>query len=745
MSRAGTSSGGSAADISQLLENALQAHMGGDMKLAHQLYTRILKADPKNAAALHYAGVLAFQSGKTKDARKMISKALRLEPDNAEANSNLGLVLFELGQYSDAITRFAKALDVFPQSVNALVNLGMTLEALHRYDEAEARYAEALSLEPNSSETLFNLANTIAKQKRHEEAIATYLKALELEPGLVGARVNLGRTYTATGQFPEAIDVFGAALKNNPGDTEALKLLADVHYCQGAQLENQGETEGALSCFETAVSVHAEFAEAYVRIGSLRKALGQPDEALAAYIEALHKDPDFSGGHFNLANLLADIGRHEDAVTHYGRAVHLDPSMVEAHQNLGNVLRKLNRHDEARASYQRGLDIDPRHAGSLYGMGRHCKEMGDFDGAIDRYREVLAREPAHVEALYELAVNFPEQFDEPLRTQAIALFDNPATADQQKAVLAFALSSLSKFRKDFDTAFQYLLEANRLRRPSRYRVADERPTFDAFVRTLDDQTVAASSPGGASTITPIFIVGMPRSGTTLVEQVLSCHPDVSAAGEVTYLDNSLHQLFRETGRRFPDDFAAFDDGDIAFVRGQYLSMIPETLRATSYVTDKLPHNFRHLAVIRKAFPNAPIVHVRRDPMDTCLSIFEANFGDVHAYAHDLADLGEYYLMYADFMARCRAVIGIGLYELAYEDLVETAEPEIRQLLDFCGLAFHADCLSPHEARRTVKTASNVQVRQPITNASVERWRVYEAHLQPLLDILETVAGPADLS
>ena len=278
-----------------------------------------------------------------------------------------------------------------------------------------------------------------------------------------------------------------------------------------------------------------------------------------------------------------------------------------------------------------------------------------------------------------------------------------------------------------------------------YHEAADQQFFRLIAKTFDAGLVERFAGAGDPSPVPIFVLGMPRSGSTLVEQILASHPQIHAAGEMTNLDRVVRSLRDTVGRpiRFPQCAGGFDTESLRRIGQAYLASLPPLPEGKTRITDKLPSNFIYVGLIRMILPNARIIHTVRDPVDTCVSCFSRLFGAGHAYCYDLAELGRYYRAYHELMAHWRAVLPAGsMLDVAYEDVVGDLETQARRLIDYCGLPWDDRCLSFHTTSRTVSTASNLQVRRPLYRSSVQRWRRYEAHLQPLLTELEACRSNA---
>ena len=396
-------------------------------------------------------------------------------------------------------------------------------------------------------------------------------------------------------------------------------------------------------------------------------------------------------------------GRLEEAIAAFRAALRADPSHRAAARNLGNALREDGRLDEAIEWFERAIAIDPK------------------DGTAHRY-----------------LVETRTFVDEPHRARMETLAQDSRLDAEQRIDLHFALATALTRSGRYGRAFHYLREANALKRAGLvYDESRERLLMRSLRAMFSSGVVRRMRGCGDPSPRPVFIVGMPRSGTSLVEQILAAHPDVHAAGELEAFARCFNDLSPIAAD--PNDEGAFAYELAAALRdlgGRYLTCAGGG--ATLRVTDKMPSNFRFAAAIHLALPNAKIVHVRRSALDTCFSCYETHFSDGHEYAYDLRELGRYYRLYDEHMAHARALLpGNVMLDIDYEQIVGDFEASVRRIVDHCGLDWHAACLEPWRVRRPVRTASVVQVRRKIYATSVGRWKPYERELQPLIEALRT--------
>lgn len=477
--------------------------------------------------------------------------------------------------------------------------------------------------------------------------------------------------------------------------------------------------------------------------------------------------------HRNLGELCRRLGRLDEAVTTGKRATALAPNDLEAHYNLGLALTDKGEWDAAIRSYRRALELNPDHGLSWNNLGAALEKKGDLAGAEVAYARAVALNPAHHEAQNNLGAIYSQQGR---LVDACRCFEASIKANPDFIEPHFNLSSLKTYRADdphllhlernlaragdmpvparirywfalgkaredvgrYDEAFAAYAEGNRLqhdRLPCDEARADE--MLARLIAIFDRDFFAARRDVRGRDKTPIFIVGMPRSGTTLLEQILASHPAVHGAGELPDLNQVIMEAPARVGRRFPDFVPDLRPEDYRRLGDAYVERVWRLAPGTRYITDKMPANFFYIGVIRLMLPKAKIIHAMRDPMDSCFSNYARLFNDTMEFAYDLGTLGRYYVRYIKLMRHWHAVLPAGsLLDLRYEDLVADPEGQTRRLLDYLGLPWDDNCLAFHRNRRQVKTASVAQVRQPIYKTSVARWRHFETHLQPLRTIVQ---------
>lgn len=516
-------------------------------------------------------------------------------------------------------------------------------------------------------------------------------------------------------------------------DVDALATAATQYY-------TTGQFSKAEEVYLKIIALRPDWAEAQSNLGVILQQQGKLTEAGARYQRALELLPDSAMIHYNLANTFKKLGKSAEAIAHYEKALALNPGDAEVHNNLGVTLKHLDKFDEAAQQYRKALQLKPAYAEAHNNLANLLKDQGDFEEAKAHYERAFALDPGYTEAYHNYAnlVKFRPD-DAILMVLKTLASDIRQLPEEKRIYLHFALAKALDDTGDYAGAFEHMAQGNALKRQNvRYDEAVARKFFrqitEAFTADVFDRFHESGDPSS----TPIFVVGMPRSGTTLVEQVLASHPDVYGAGELDLMDRLSQHI-----PSYPASVSGLNTADLQMLGETYLKNLPALPQGKNRITDKRPLNFFHIGLIRLILPNARIIHVMRDPADTCLSCYSKLFAANIAFSYNLAELGRFYRRYHELMAHWRAVLPHGsMLDVRYEDMVANPEEQTRRLLDYCNLPWDERCLRFHETSRNVTTASAVQVRQPLFKSALNRRQHYEANLQPLLDELPHPAKTA---
>jgi len=680
------------------------------------------------------------------------------DPEAIAWQSDKGLALLLLGQPLIALPH----LEAVVQSSEAIaVDFGRwaaALAAVERYDEAADAYVEAIERQPGRAEWHSNLGGIRARQFRLDEALEQYERALRLKPDSekiqelrdrvllaldapdklvadrqsaakeapldVGLKVRLARALDLAEQPEEAMAAFKEAItlleSEEPANAEGFtkhQLLAEV----AARMQARARYAAALQFLDAAEGAYPddeeqdkadENAKAFSQRTAIAKAQvltdsGRAEKALEILDEAAESDPDLNERprvQLTRASALSETGDYEQAEALLRAAIETYPGNAAALMQLGQTLLWLGRMDEAVEYFERASEIDPNALANLVQAGQ------------------IPDDPAAIERMEKMA-------------------SNPFFADNPRGAMAFSLAKVYEKRKDFDEAFRWLEEANkRTGKTVKYDPEAHSVYIDSLIEAWTPEIFERFAGLGNPSRRPIFVLGMPRSGTTLTESILGSHPDIFPAGELPLMSSIVRKLSRvlKTRTPYPQNLAEFKPRTIEHAARYYLNHVAAIENESPFVVDKMPHNFLHVGLIALLFPNASVIHVNRDPRDSALSNYQQNFKAKHGtlgYSIDLEWTAQHINDYHRLMNHWREVVPIPIFELEYGAMVADQEGTTRQLLHFIGVDWDEGVKDFHKAERAVRTASVTQVRQGIYKTSSQKWRRYADHLGPLLDNL----------
>ncbi|HEX5392827.1 MAG TPA: sulfotransferase [Rhodocyclaceae bacterium] len=682
----------------QAMELASRAQAAGRLAEAEGILRQILSVEPNHAHALHLLGVVAYQAGQPQLALDLIKRAIGEDGNVALFHSNLAEMCRQQGQLEAAVEHGRRAVQLDPTMASAHSNLGIALYDAKDFDAAQACHREALALVPSLLQSLNNLGSIQRERKDAKGAAEWYRKALAVQP-----------------DYLESLSNIGAVLVEDDKADEAQPFL------------------------ERALQIHPHYPEALCNLGLVRLKQDKADEAAALLERSLALRPDYPEALVGLARAEHDRDRLKEAEALLRRALEVSPGRVDALCQLGTVRTELAQPEAAEAAYRQALAIDPNHADALTGLGNLKLEAGAIDEAEALLREAVFQAPDNMGARFHLTqVKKVKPDDENVAVLAAMAAD----ADEMQALSAdkrislhYALGKAYDDLKDYDRAFPHFIEGARIKRSKlNYDSKADVARAQRIADVVNADYLARLQGAGNSSDLPVFVLGMPRSGTTLTEQIIASHPDVFGAGELSDLMEILQQpVGQGIAPAYPENLTALTPATLTARGDEYLARVKRLAPKAKRITDKMPANYLGLGLIPLILPNAKIIHVKRNPVDTCISCFTRLFNRHQDATYDLAELGQHYAAYARLMNHWRAVLPGRFLEVQYEDIVADMEGQARRLIEFVGLEWNDACLAFHKTQRSIRTASVTQVRQPIYSSSVERWRHYEKHLGPLLE------------
>jgi tetratricopeptide (TPR) repeat protein len=609
----------------------------------------------------------------------------------------------------------------------------MILKGSSQNHEAKLGLLALKELKDNQEPSQANIQSIVSLYSNNQiqEAlvdIETLVKDFPNSPILYNIRASC---YKANGQMDASINDYEKAVTLKPD-------YAEAYYNLGVTLREVGQIDAALKSYEKALAIKHEYPAAHNNLGTILLDLGSLDSAVDHFEWAIAFKPDYAEAYNNLGVVERQQEKFDQAIKSFEKAISIQPNYTQAHNNLGNTSHKLGRLEAAIISYEKAIAINPDYAEVHNNLGIVYQQLGQINNSINHYEKALAINPDYAEVYYNLSYLNKYRFNDLQITKMKSILSDSKLSHSSRSSLCFALAVVNENLDNQDELFKYLHEANRLRKQElNYSLDHSKALFpnvkEMFSSAYSDIEKSLSSE--PSNFKPIFIVGMPRSGSTLVEQIMSSHHAVHGAGELPNLPTIIQPIARDYANQ---GMNKLPEKSFLSIREQYLDALSNLNVPESVITDKLPLNFLCIGYILTAFPEAKIVHMKRDARAICWSIYKTNFGSTSiGYSYNIDDLTGFYSLYADLMDFWHQLFPGKIYDICYEDLTTNQEEETRKLLQYCELDWDENCLSFHQNKRAVKTASSIQVRKKMYQGSSEAWKKYEAYLKPLIKALST--------
>lgn len=676
----------------------------GRLQSAEQMARKILSANAQDHGAASLLGAVAFRTGHTKDAINWMKRAANGAPDQVRYHANLCEMLRKDGRLAEALHAGARAIMVEERYAPGHNNLALCYIDGGDFKRAEACCRRALALTPDFAEAQTSLGNALKGQKRFTEAEAAYRRAMTLKADYFEAISNCGMLLRDRGQPDAAESLLRRALALQPSQFDALLQLA--LNCQA-----QDKLDESLNLLTRAVAIDPTRADAFLVIARILMVKGKTDGAVSACRRALATKPD----HPVVLNLLA------------------------------RLLREKEDTQAAIAYCRQALEQKPDSADILNNLGIALLENGDLGEAADVLTRAAQVQPNSVPTYINLAAARKFKAGDPEINHMLRLLEADDLDERNAMGLRYALGKVHDDIGEAARAFDFFLDGATLKRQTiQYNEQGIMRLFDRIRHVFTPEFIAEKSGFGDREARHIFIVGMPRSGSTLIEQILASHGDVQALGEVKHLHNAILSLDEgfSSSMRYPELTHLMDGTQLKTIADHYHNHLPRAGEGRRITTDKMLTNYYYVGLIYLLFPNARVIHSRRHAVDTCLSCFSKLFREDMAYTYDLRELANYYRKCDMLMAHWKDVLPEGfILDVHYEDVVSDLEPQARRILDHRGLTWDPACLEFHKNERVIKTASVAQVRRPLYATSVERWRKYGDAIAPLVKALGPLAEP----
>lgn len=689
--------------ITEALQQAFHHYDAGQTAEAEVLLRQVLQAAPRHGGALHLLGVIAHQAGNTEMATQLIAQAIQFQPGVAQYHANLGEMYRLLKRLDDAVVHGEKAVTLNPKLASGHSNLGIAYYDQGALDRAERCQQRALALDQKMVPALNNMGSIRRDQKDIEGAINYYQQVLTLAPGYLESISNLGAVLTEAERPGEAIRVLIRAIQAKP-----------------------------------------DYAEAHCNIATAFLAMEQLDKAVAGFSRALALRPDYPEACIGMARVYQEQKILDKAEAMAVKALNMTSKKAEALSLLGGIYTEQGYPEKAEDAYANALRLKPELISAYLGRGHLRMEQGKMADAEADFLDAIKLDCSNLVARFSLTQVKKVTEDDPNFVALIIKAEKLGAMPETKAIpLHFALGKSYDDTRQYDLAFQHYFEGCRLKRRRTDYSADNNDLVRRNICEFFSRENIERLRGEAClSKLPVFVLGMPRSGTTLTEQIIASHPQVHGAGELPdllALANRSHG--RDVTAGYPLSVKGITRAELKIMGEQYVAGLQDRAPLAKRITDKMPANYNCLGLIHLMLPNAKIIHVKRNPVDTCLSCFTRLFNKSQYQSYDLKELGRYYCNYSRIMDHWHEVLPRGsFYEVQYEDLVTDTEEQAKALLAYCGLGWDARCLAFHKTERNIRTASIAQVRQPIYQTSIARWRNYEKYLADLLAALGDIVA-----
>ncbi|MCP5074045.1 MAG: tetratricopeptide repeat protein [Rhodobacteraceae bacterium] len=624
-------------------------------------------------------------------------------------------------------------------SAQAAASSGDTKAALSAYRQILAKYPKHTGAKkalkklekvaPDGSAGIpadqANRLMTLVNKGQFASALKLAGQLSQNHPKEAGLFNIIGFCHTQSGANDAALASFGRALDINPGLVEALSNMGSLLV----QLERPKE---AVEPLQKAVKQRPDYAEAHHNLGIAYAALKLVPQAQAAFDQAIKLVPNYVNALNSRAMLKAKTEQFAAALVDYQSILAVQPNDIDTRFNVADMLVQLGRNEEALDGFNLILELQPGHLAARKRIVVQLITTGRAKQAVSHLKKILAENPDDCTALRAIAQHQTNVADDPMLDHMKQLFDRPEATDLEQINLGFGLAKACGDTDQMEESFAYYKRANDLNYRLLSSDADEKyARIETSRKVFTPEFVKRFSQSGSNSKTPIFIVGMPRSGTTLVEQILASHSSVYGAGELMAAEHHSKAIY--------EDLAGLTSKELEDFAGNYLARLTYNSGDHARVTDKMPGNFHHVGLLKLAFPEAKIINLVRDPRDTCLSIYQQYFDNsAHRYAYDLVSLAKFANSYKSLMGFWHALFPGQIYDAVYENLTTNQESESRRLLEFCGLDWQDQVLDFHKTKRVVRTASVTQVRRKMYRSSVRKWEVFAEQLEPLTSALDQV-------
>ena len=624
-------------------------------------------------------------------------------------------------------------LQQFPKDLNLLCLCARANIVLRLFEDAKKRLDEAILIAPDFAIARDTFGDLLFLQDKPDRALKEYQKALQLDPDRLHITEKIDQAKTMQIELRKLQQ---AADKDRNASAKPRMSFED-EMSQALEHQKADRNQEAEDIYRSILKRdpnHVEAARLLARIAMDYERYGEAEIFLT---HALQNAPDYARAWIDLVNAQQKQDKYDEATKSALELLKITPDSPESHMMYAGVIGSAGRHEEAIMAYEKAIALEPEKPGAFSSMAHHLKTIGRQDKAIAAYRQSIAIKPDHTESYWSMANLKTFQFNNEEIDAMQALLLDKDLPDTSRVHVYNALGHEYESRKDYPKAFANFSACNQLRRKSESYDPVETETQHEKIIAIFNKKFLDQTAAEVSEVSPIFIIGLPRSGSTLIEQILASHSQVEGTHELSDLPRTM-QAARRRGsvhKGFPESIEHFGLEQWVEIGQDYLKSTQKYRTDRPFFIDKTPNNFIFSGVLKLALPNAKIINARRHPLDSCFGSYKQLFASGQPFTYDLFELGEYYLEYQQLMEYWHEVIPNFILDVHYEKVVNDLETEVKRMLDFCGLSFEENCLRFYETERAVKTASSEQVRQPLYSSSVNLWRNYEDNLGDLIEIL----------
>ena len=704
--------------IQKALTKGVEMHIAGEFDLASQLYESVIKLQPEHADANHNMGLLKLDLGLDLEALPFLAVALQADTSIAQFWLSYIKALIKLDRRDEA----ARILDLAKEAGFQSEEFVEVNQLLNTATES-APFSESETEVPSPPQDIINQLVNLYNHGQLEAAAEQAHKIIRQYPKDFMAWNILGAAFKGLGKTDDATEAFTKVTELNPGYADGFSNL-------GVTLKDQLKLEEAISAFKKALAINSDHTKAYNNMGNTLSEQGKLEEAIEAYNKAISIKPDYAEAYNNMGIALKDQGKLDEAIEAFNKAISIKPDYAEVYNNKGHSLDEQGKYEEAIEAYNKALLMKPDFAEAHNNMGSAFKDQGKLDEAIEAYNKALSLKPYFAEAHRNLSTLVKYQPEDTQVALVSDMIQRPDLKDEDRCHLHYTIAKMNEDLGDLDVAYENYVAGGKLRQKLlSYDFKHDELIFDQVKKTAPKlKEFTFNKPVKAATNTPIFILGMPRSGTTLVEQIISSHSQVHGAGELPFLGRFGSSV------GLGNQIICSDN--ILQIRKAYLHALEKVSNGFRFISDKMPQNFIYVGLLLKALPDAKIVHVKRDPAATCWSNFKHYFSSKGlGYSYDVKDTVNYYKLYHDLMEFWDQQYSEHIYHLDYDKLTLDQDVETRKLIEHLGLDWEDNCLSPQENKRSVRTVSQQQVRQKVYTGSSQAWRKFEPYLNGVFDEL----------